>query len=177
MKFIFLFVILCSTNLLAQNKIYDQSIQTLDDRTISMSRFSGSKILIASVSPDRLKKKTLAQLDSLQTANPSVIVIAVPALDFGGSDNTELVAQIKKNNARKIIITTASEVKKENGDRQSGLLQWLTHGTKNSHFDTEVATDNQLYFISESGILYAVLESGAPSSLVDKLLKQEDVKQ
>ena len=55
-------------------------------------------------------------------------------------------------------------------------MQWLTHAGQNIHFDADVTTDNQLYIISESGILYAVLEKGVPPGVIDQLLKQEDVK-
>lgn len=166
--FIFLFV---------KTSIYDLQIQTVEGNKIKMSEFKGKKILIASISPENLETGGLAFMDSLQLANPSVVVIAVPASDFGGDRNTEIMLTIKDNTSRKIIVAEQADVKKEKNKSQNALMNWLTHEMENFHFDTDVTTDNQLYIISESGVLYAVLEKTVPVGVLDKLLKQEDVKE
>lgn len=165
--FLFLFV---------KTSIYDLQIQTVEGNTINMSEFRGKKILIASISHTNLQSEGLVFLDSLQLANPSVVIIAIPANDFGGTGNAETLTAIINKTSRKIIVTAPADVKKEKDRTQNSLMKWLTSNLENFHFDAEVNTDNQLYFVSESGVLYAVLEKGVPTEIIDKLLKQEDVK-
>jgi len=158
-----------------KTSIYDLQIQTIEGNNIKMSEYKDKKILIASVSPDNLQAGVVTFLDSLQAAHPAVVVIAVPARDFGGSRNTEILLDIKNNTARKFIVTASADVRKDKA--QSPIMNWLTHDSENPHFGADVDTDNQIYIISESGILYAVLEKGVPIDVIDQLLKQEDVKQ
>ena len=58
---------------------------------------------------------------------------------------------------------------------QNALMKWLTNSSENNRFDAEVSTDNQLYVISESGILYAILEKGAPLKVLETVLGQKDI--
>jgi glutathione peroxidase len=162
---------------LIQTSIYDIQIQTMDGKTISMSAYKGKKIMIAAVSPDNMQAGGLDFLDSLQKAHPSVTVIAVPALDFGGQQNTEILGSLKTIAPKNIIITISAQVKKTAGLQQDHLLYWLTHSSENSHFNAEVETDNQIYIISESGILYSIMEKGTKLAIIDQALKQVDIKQ
>ena len=160
-----------------KTSIYDLQIQTVEGNKIKMSEFKGKKILIASISPDNLEAEGLAFMDSLQLANPAVVVIAMPASDFGGSRNAEIMLDIKDKTSRKIIVAEQADVKKASHNSQNSLMKWLTHDAENFHFDAEVVTDNQIYIISESGVLYAVLEKGVPNTVIEQLLKQEDIKE
>jgi glutathione peroxidase-family protein len=177
MKNILILLFLFQGEIVAQKDLSDIQIQSLDGTIIAMKNFEGKKILIASASLDNFQNHRLNFLDSLQVANPSVVIIAVPALDFGGVRNESIIESIKNRPPGNIIVATPGEVKKNKGEKQSRLLRWLTNDADNSHFNAEVATDDQLYFISESGILYAVLEKGVPAAVIDQLLKQDDVKQ
>lgn len=176
MKLFLLFVIFYSGQLMAQIRVYDIRIQAIDGKTISMASFKGKKIIVASVSPDNLQKSELGFLDSLQVKNPSVTVIAVPATDFMGTDDPLKIDGIKKTGSLHIIVAAADGVKKANGTKQNKLLQWLTSSSQNTHFDADVQTDNQLYIISETGVLYAVLAKGASAAFITQLIKQADVK-
>ena len=177
MKLFLLAIIIYSGQVIAQSQVYDINIRAIDGTTISMSAYKGKKIVVSSVSPDNMQNGQLAFLDSLQVSNPSVIVIAVPATDFRGIDDSLKIEAFKKNSPLHIIVAAAGGVKKSNGIKQNGLLQWLTNSSQNTHFDADVTTDVQLYIISESGVLYGVLEKGTPPSLINQLLKQPDVKQ
>jgi glutathione peroxidase len=162
---------------LFQTSIYDIRIQTLEGKIISMSAFKGKKIMIAALSPDNMQSGSLDFLDSLQKAHPSITIIAVPALDFGGQQNVEILSSLKTITTQNIIITASAQVKKTAGVQQDHLLYWLTHSSENSHFDAEVVTDDQLYIISESGILYSVMEKGTKPDIIDQALKLGDIKQ
>jgi glutathione peroxidase-family protein len=177
MRFFLLLSVFYAGAISGQSNIYDQALQTLHAETISMDAFKGKKILIAAVSPANLQSGSLYFLDSLQKANPAIVVIVIPALDFGGDGNTEILNNIKNDSTPVIIINAAAQVTKASGSLQHSLMNWLTHNTENSHFDAEVSTDNHLFLISETGILYAVLEKGTPLSVIDDLLDQKPVVQ
>ena len=83
---------------------------------------------------------------------------------------------IKNNTSDKLVLSGTVQVKKDKGNNQNPVMQWLTDGNKNSHFNADVETDQQIYVISESGVLYAVLEKGVLPSVIDQVLKQADVK-
>lgn len=177
MKLFLLAMIFYSGDLLAQSQVYNISMRAIDGTSFSMSSYKGKKIVVLSVSPDNIKNGQLAVLDSLQVANPTFVVIAIPATDFKGSNDSIKIDAIKNNNPWHVIVTAADVVKKSNGTKQNRLLQWLTNSSQNTHFDADVTTDVQMYFISESGVLFGVLEKGAPTSLISQLLTQPDVKQ
>ena len=175
MKFFLLFSMLYAGAALGQNSVYNRTLQTLNGSEISMSVFKDKKILIAAVSPASLQSGSLSFFDSLQKANPAVVVIVFPALDFGGDSNTAILNNIKNDSTLSVIITAATQVTKASGNLQHPLLNWLTHDTENSHFNSEILTDNQLFLISETGVLYAVLEKGTPAGVIDELLDQQPV--
>lgn len=174
MKLFFLLAILYSNELFSQSSIYDLALTTLSGQTISLSDYKGRKILIASVIPDSLQKSgILAYWDSLQAANPKIVLILIPANDFDNTPNSGIL----ENASHNIVLSASAEVKKDKGINQNPIMQWLTHSGKNSHFNADVETDNQLFIISESGVLYAVLDKGVRQQAVDNVLKQTEVKQ
>jgi glutathione peroxidase len=177
MRFLFWVALLIPAELMAQSSLYKITLTTINGKNINLSDFGGKKIMVASVSAENLNNGQLAYLDSLQLANPAIIVIAVPAADYKSVNDSATVTQMKNNSSLHIIVTGADVVKKNNGGKQNKLLFWLTSVSANTHFDLDVTTDDQVYIISESGVLYAVLEKGASAGLINQLLKQEDVKQ
>ena len=177
MKLILISLFVYAGGLMAQSRVYDISIPGLDGKSINLADYQGKKILIAAISTANLQSGQLRFLDSLQVSNPSAVVIAVPASDYKQANDSITLDGIKKNSSLQLVVAAADGVKKGNGAKQNRLIQWLTSVSANTHFDLDVTTDNQLYVISESGILFAVLEKGAPASLINQLLKQDDVKQ
>ena len=173
MKYIFIVIIIfCFERLSCQTSIYSISITGLKGQTINLSDYKGKKIMIAAATPAILQNGYLSFLDSLQAVYPSVAVIALPALDFGGTDIATIMDNIKNDSLVHVSLTPPSLVKKENGNNQNRLMQWLTNDTENTHFNVEVLTDNQLYLVSKEGFLYAVLEKNVPLAVIDNLLKQ-----
>ncbi len=177
MKYLLILLFFITGRSFSQTSLFDIQLQSLDGNLIQMKDYKGKKIVVSVVSPVILQSYLLAFLDSLQLSNPSVIVIAVPATDFRGIDDSLKIEALKENNTSHIIVAAAGKVKKSNGIKQNRLLQWLTNSSQNNHFDADVTTDAQLYIISESGVLYSVLEKETPVSLINQLLKQPDVKQ
>lgn len=178
MKFFFLLVIFYSGHILAQSSFYNMSIEGINGKTIQLSDFKGKKIVIASVSADRLKNGRLSYLDSLQLAYPLVTILVVPAGDFGGQGDSLIINNIKKNIASlHVMIAAESAVKKDKGIRQSPLLKWLTNASSNVHFNDDIEADDQLFVISESGIVYAVIVNEFSGNVIKNILTQADIKQ
>jgi glutathione peroxidase-family protein len=174
MKLFFLLAILYNNELFSQGNIYDLALTTLSGKTISLADYKGRKILIAPVIPDSLQNSgILSYWDSLQAANPKVVLILIPASDLNNTPNSVAL----ENTSYNIVLSAGAEVKKDKGTNQNPIMQWLTHSGKNSHFNADVETDNQLFIISESGVLYAVLDKGVRQQEVDNVLKQTEVKQ
>jgi len=142
---------------------------------ISLKQYTGKKILIAIVGNDLWKDKSpLLQFDSLQKANPSIVVIVLPASDFGNASDSTIVSQDLQSSKSGLIKSSPAKVKKSNGKDRPQIIQWLSDVQMNSHFDMDVLTDYQLYFINETGALYAVLGKGASSATINELLQQKN---
>lgn len=148
-------------------------MQDENGKAISLKQYAGKKMLIAIVGNDLWKDKSpLLQLDSIQKANPSIVVVVLPASDFGNSSDSALVSQDLQSSKTGLIKSAPAPVKKSNGAARSNIVQWLTDVQLNSHFDMDVLTDYQLYFINETGGLYAVLGKGFSNATVNELLQQ-----
>ena len=173
MKYILVLILIYSSQLNAQNSIYDQVVQSSSGTTISLSDFKGSKILIAAISSDNLQKKgAINYWDSLQVSNPKVVFILLPSTDLSTNSDTSQIITSLNANSSKVTLTVWVSAKKDNGSKQYPLLQWLTDVGQNSHFNSDVSSENQIYVINESGVLYAVLESGVSAKVLDDVIKQ-----
>jgi len=177
MKYFLFFLLLLSGHVFAQTSLYSLQIQTIDGKTISLANFKGKKIIFSVTSPEKLHSKKLNFLDSVQVANPHVEVIVIPAEDFSGSSNAGLLATIKNSAPSRLVVMGSAKVKKDKKAEQHELMKWLTDTTYNNHFNAEVKTDDQLYIVSESGILYSVLEKGVSLNTLNGILKQADIRQ
>lgn len=178
MKYFFVFILFYSGQILAQSGIYGFDVQTDKGNTISLSAYKGKKMLIAVIGTDVLQKKdAISYLDSLQTSNPKVAVIVIPANDVNDTLANAATVNTLQTASDKVIVAGIVAARKDKASNQNPLLQWLTHADKNGHFNADVETDNQLYLISESGVLYAVLGKGLSCKAVNEVLKQADIKQ
>ena len=176
MKFIVVFIASFFSLLHSESSLYDIELIKYNGDKMSMASFRNKKIIIAAFSTSYPDYDYLKYLDYLQGQNSSVRVIAVPAVDFGGEISNARLQTIRDSLPLNIIITKPGYVKKESGARQQGLYKWLTRVEENSHFDADVRTNDQLHVISESGILYAVLQKPVAAEAIDQVLKQQDIK-
>lgn len=176
MKFIIVFITGFFSLFSNEGSFYDIEIMKPDGQKISMASFSNKKIIITAISTSNPDYGYLKYLNYLQSQNSSLVIIAVPAIDFGGEINYERVKGIRDSLPLNIIITQPGYIKKTKGNSQQILFKWLTRVEENSHFDTDVETTDQLYVISESGVLYAVLQKPVTSEVIEQVLKQQDIK-
>lgn len=175
MKFsILIFLLYCNVSF-SQTSVYEISLKTLDSIPVQLSSFKGKKLLIAAVSPQTLQSGGLQYLDSLQLAYPTIKIFVIPAQDFGGNQNPEILTRVRNNFSKRVTVFSFSKVKKGARHEQHSLMKWLTSVSDNGHFDADVLTDQQLYAISESGVLYAVVGKGVSPQVLDEIIKQEDI--
>lgn len=175
--FIIALTLLIGNELLAQSSIYKINLQTIDGKTINFSDYQGKKIMLASVSPEIMKAQGLRFYDSIQKINKNLVIIIIPASDFGGSRNSEIINAVKSDTVKHVPIATLSPVKKDKGASQNSVMKWVTSTTGNTHFNDDIQTDMETFLISESGILYAMFAKGASLESFKNALAQVDVKQ
>jgi glutathione peroxidase-family protein len=162
---------------LGQENIYDIDIQLVSSgQPIGMSSFAGKKIVIATIRAANPDTAQLRFFDSLQTADQSLVVIAVPVIDSSGVGNDRFIARLQNSLSLDFIITRSARVTKNAGNGQLSLFRWLTNATGNGHFDTDVRAPGQLFIISKNGILYSVLERNTPARVLFRTLSQEPTK-
>jgi glutathione peroxidase-family protein len=169
---------LTSCLLQAQNNFYDLSVIPAMGRVVSLSDYKGKKVLIVVASPTAIQAKNAARyLGKVQAAYPQIAVLVLQTADTGKVVDSAVIAnpeQLQKlSNTRFVTLTAAG---KDKGSAQHPLLQWLTHSDSNRHFDLDITGDEQFFVISESGVLYAVLEKGAPDEALKTVLETGDIK-
>lgn len=173
MKFFILPAAALITVLWWQGSIYNIDVQPIEGGSpVSLSSFANKKIVITtirSVNPDTAQ---LNFLDSLQRADTSLKVIAVPSTDIGGAGNDNTIAGLKAALSLGFIITRSARVQKNAGSDQYPLFKWLTHVNENGHFDMDANATGQLFVVSRNGILYSVLGSDVPAAILAQVLNQ-----
>jgi glutathione peroxidase len=138
--------------------IYHVAIKNIDGSTIDLPAYKGRKMLIV-VLPglEEDGKMTISKLTSFASKHSSLIVIGVPATEWGYSDTSK--SQLKnlyKNLPDNFLLAEGMRVQKE-GAAQSPIFQWLTDRNKNGLYDRDVPGVGEKFFIDEQGKLYGVL--------------------
>lgn len=177
MKFILIAAILSGFQLNAQRSAYDFSITDAKGNFISLSDFKGKRLVIATVAKQSLETKTAFKYwDSIQKANPAICFFIIPMNDFGSDSTSEISLSATKANPAGVSLSRAVSAKKGKGEKQDPLLKWLTNASENGHFDEDVFADQQMFVISEAGVLYAVIGKGTRSAVLNEILNQAEIK-
>lgn len=155
-----------------QSSIYTIQIDTIEGTATSMASFAGKKIVISAFNASTPDAAWLQHLDSLQTGNDSLQVIAVPANDFSNAGNDATLSVLKDSLALHIVMLKATDVKKSAGGNQNLLLKWLTDVNENGHFDADVLAEGQMFIVNSNGILYSVLDKDVPDNILSQILNQ-----
>ncbi len=158
---------------ITQGSIYETSVETPDGATLNMSLFLNRKILVTTIKAENPDSAQLRKLDSLQRADSSVTIIAVPTNEFGGSGTNSFISEVISSINPAFIITKIAMVRKSAGSDQHPLFVWLTHVQENSHFDVDVTAIGQTFLVSRSGNLFGVLDAEYDPMLLSEMLNQE----
>ncbi|MBC7884852.1 MAG: hypothetical protein H7X99_05220 [Saprospiraceae bacterium] len=158
--------------------VYSLSFETIDGTKVELSSFKGKKILIVTL-PLSAQDLNLSatELSNLQAKyQNSLIVIGIPAEETGyrkGDDKT--LKALYKNQKSNFIISAGMKVKKAAADKQSPLFQWLTNKDRNQHFDQDVRSTGQKFFIDKNGELYAVIgpQLKLNNAIIDRIMTRQ----
>ncbi len=139
-------------------EIYQFSIHTIDGKEISLDNYKGKKLLFITLSPN-LSDSSLHQLMAFRQkySSDSLAIIGIPALEDGFTRKSAYaVYKTVNRDDISLIISEPVNVRKT-ASQQVALFFWLTHVENNRHFNNDVTSPGQKFFLDESGILYAVM--------------------
>jgi glutathione peroxidase len=176
MKKIFLtiFSILVFSTIYSQNSenmsFYNLTAITIDGKEISMSEFTGKKIMIVNVASKCGYTPQYEELQQLYNTykDKNFIIIGFPSNDFlsqePGTDE-EIKTFCTTNYGVTFQMMSKIAVK---GDDIHPIYQWLTDKKQNGAFESKVKWNFQKYLIDENGNLIEVLYS-SESPLSEKV--------
>ena len=155
--------------------LYDISIELIDGSTLQMDRYKENKIVILTFNPAKPDEKQFAYLDSLQKNNKALKVLAIPSLNLGSTAPISSLMAFKKKLNLEMDIAKPVNASKSSAASQHQLYKWLTNVNENSHFNNDAIEANQLFIISEKGILFAVLSAQVPRDVLLDVLNSKPV--
>jgi glutathione peroxidase-family protein len=173
---IFILLLSMPVCVFSQQDLYTITFKDINNNQVSINTFSGKKIVISVIDAANPNERYLKMLDTLyRNNNTTVQVIAVPACNFANAISNDSLVAIYNRLHLGYIISKPAKGKKADGDQQHSLLQWLTHSDSNRHFENDVEEPGQLYVVSESGSLYAVMKSKIlpTSAAMNKIISRQ----
>lgn len=161
----------------SQASVYALSVPGTKGQALELSAYQGQKLIVAICRADGADQQRLAGLDSLQKAlDGKIPVILIPLSDL--TEDAATSRQRVSIDSVPASLTRSGAVKgrRASGEQQHPLLRWLTHTELNTHFNSEIDTEDQLYVISESGELYADLKGDIDlgSDFMQRVLQRVD---
>jgi glutathione peroxidase-family protein len=161
MKYNFLLLLIFfATTMQGQiNTLYPLKFKAIDKGNIHMNDYKGKKVIVVvcdAVEPDQ---QQLLSLDSLYKKNKkTLVVIAIPVEDFHSNAEAKKLKKLLLQQLNiSFPITAISKAKKNTGNAQHELLQWLTNKESNKKMDKDVQYDGEIFVLNEKGNLYARL--------------------
>jgi glutathione peroxidase-family protein len=151
--------------------VYTIQFQDVSGKTISMGSFKGKKVIVAVINAKSPDISYLRYLNQMQAKSTSYQIIAIPSTEFAGQSDPTRLNQVRTSEKLAIIVARPGELKKDAKGRQHPLLAWLTDKDQNRHFDQDIETTDKLFFINESGVLYAVLDNMVGAEAISNTLK------
>jgi glutathione peroxidase-family protein len=173
MKNIFLLTIgvVLSYIVQAQTSIYDQPVNDIEGNAISLTNYSGKKLLLIVLPLAEADTSVQQQLLRLQQRYDSSLlqVVGLVAMEEGYDSMNKASIQQQYSG---LLLTEGMYVRKSAGSNQAALLQWLTNKDNNQHFDEDAAEAGKKFFVSEDGRLYALLggSTSLDARIVDKIV-------
>lgn len=158
----------------AQN-FYELNIKRVDGKKVELTEFSGSKILIVTLSASQTGEDSafLKRISSIATANSkSLTIIAVPPYEIiSGNDSTTMPLEWYQSQlSTKVLLSVPLSIGNSSLLPQSKLFKWLTHLEQNNHFDYEIKSSGTMFLINEHGELTGIL--GPEAKFSDKALQK-----
>jgi glutathione peroxidase len=160
-RLIVLLFVLLVTDCFAQDSSNVHSIhfKGIDGSDIDMSTYKGKQVLLLVFTASNPNRTQLISLDSLyKSRRESLQVIGVPVNNSDTSiKKNSLVKLLRDTLNLSFVISDISKAKKSEGNKQHSLLKWISHVNLNKHFDYDIRDNDEMYMISKTGILYALV--------------------
>ena len=148
----------------AIDSIYNLIANVNGGENISLSDFSGRKILIVNTASDCGFTAQYAELEALyQLHRQTLTIIAFPSNDFKQQEqktDSEILTFCQRNFGVSFLVIKKAAVKK--GDNQQPIFEWLCNSKKNGWNDEDPNWNFCKYLINESGNLTHVFGPGYP---------------
>ena len=155
-----------------QSGLYAITFKDVKGNAVQLNSFQGRRLIFTTFSGGKPELQQLKFLDSLQAANPSIKIFAIPAEEYAGAANIEQLRNFQNIHCPRILMTEPMSVTKASGLNQHVLFKWLTDVNRNSHFDIDAEVGGQLFFVAPGAKLFSVLASGAPTEIVGQSILQ-----
>ena len=172
---ILLIMILSSSFAIAQQSIYDLTINDIRGNPINLNKFRGKYILFVNVASECGFTPQYEDLQDLhQKYNDNLVVIALPCNQFGGQEpksKKEIQQFCVQNYGVSFLLTEKIKVK---GVGQHKIYSWLTDKRLNGKSNSSVKWNFQKYIVSPKGELidYFYSITNPMSSKITSILMQ-----
>ena len=139
------------------SNVFKINFLSIDDQKIAINNLNGKRILIVTFDASNPDSSQLISLDSLYHQQSDLIVIAIPANDFG---NTPNIDSLKNNlvNELKLGLSFSGIGKCKNGEGQHPLMKWICQNSSNNHFNIDIQHPGDMFLIGVNGTLVSVLD-------------------
>jgi len=138
----------------ATMNIYNISLNTIDNESVTLEKFKGKHLLIVNVASECGYTPQYEDLKKLQEEyKDNLVVIGVPCNQFGKQEPgtaTQIKSFCAITYGVDFLLTEKIIVK---GKKQHPLYQWLTKKEFNLEFDSEVDWNFEKYLINPDGKL------------------------
>lgn len=146
---------------------YEQIFSDVDGKEVRLADFANKKILFIVLPVDPSDSLVVELTHFVTSYKVGLQVIGVLSQEDGHSQLNK--ADVKERyNKTGILVTDLMLSRKGNG--QSPVMKWLTSKQENGHFDMDVKSVGQKFFVNGNGKLYAVL--GPNSSLFSPFVQK-----
>ena len=160
---------------IAQESIYDVTINDIKGNPIDLKKFKGKYLLFVNVASECGFTPQYAGLEELhEQFKNDLIVIALPCNQFGGQEpgSTKEIQQFcTKNFGVSFLLTEKIKVK---GEEQHPLYAWLTNKKLNGSSSSIVKWNFQKYIVDKDGefVNYFYSTTKPLSRKITSILKQ-----
>ena len=154
---------------------YSLSCTRLDGSSMALSSLQGKKVLLFAFNGSNPNWGMLKAVDSIQKLHAdSMAVIAFPALDFDSAVNATYLGKIHDSLGLGLTFAQPGFVKRQAGQQQLALFQWLTSMTGNGHFNRDVEKEGQIFIVNGKGTLYSIIEEQTYRWALLRILSRKD---
>tara|TARA_B110000444_G_scaffold250290_1_gene276471 strand:- start:262 stop:834 length:573 start_codon:yes stop_codon:yes gene_type:complete len=139
---------------------YELSFEAIDGNNISLSEFKGKNVLIVNTASRCGYTKQYNELQKLQEAYPSdLVVIGFPCNDFGSQEkgsNAEILEFCQKNFGVDFLLSEKIKIK---GKECHPIFTWLTTKSLNGVSENKISWNFNKFLINKQGELVSYFPS------------------